>query len=176
MNINAPTDTVIYKRLPQPAQSDTIILTKRLSLSTEWAEAVLTGPDSIISAGDDILISSRPASFTFDIDGETLHNLEDKSVIAFKHNNELRCTRGTMLLEKPEEQEEKYSTGGILLSGVKPKDTTVWLKVAAAGPLAGVSVGDWVLIKEESTAYSLEIDGKFYRNAGCEEIVVYKKA
>ncbi len=165
-------DAIIYRKKQQPAQSDTILLQNRLKMSTEWAEVVASGPDSILREGDEILISSRPASFKVDCENETVYNLDDRAVICFKRDNVIKTTKGTILLEVVE-KEEKFSAGGILLSTVKPVDELVWMTVFAAGPQSGVEAGDKVLVKEATNAYRIEIENKIYRNAGHEEIVCY---
>jgi co-chaperonin GroES (HSP10) len=177
MQLSATLDNVIYKKLPQPPQSDTIVLTNRLQMSTEWAVVKTVGPDSILQPDDEILISSRPSSFTFEVEDEILHNIEDKSCIAYKRNGKLQCTVGHILCFEPPKEEEKFSTGGILLAtSVKPKiDETIWLTVAAAGPKSGVREGDSILVKNELEKYPLTIDGINYRNIGMEQVVCYRR-
>ena len=174
MSLSCILDNVIYKKKPQPPQSDTIILTQRLQMSTEWAEVVKTGPESVLTSGDEILISCRPASFTFEIDGEIYHNIEDKAVLGYKRNGELNCTCGTILYSWVNDVKEEFSAGGILLRA-KPKETTAWAKVHAAGPKSGLLKDDLILIKYEDSTYPLEIDGVKMANIGMESVICYKR-
>lgn len=176
MSLQCTTTNILYTKRPTVKQSDIIHLVKPLTMSTEFADVVQVGPDSELQPGDEILISSRPASFVFEVDGKELRNLDDKGVITYRRNGTLYCTGTHVLAFAPEKAQEKFTPGGILLTVSKPKlEDTLWVKVAAAGPKSGVQVNDEILVKADTNAYSLEIDGIRYRNIGSEEIICYKR-
>jgi len=167
------TTNYIYTKLPTVKQSEVIDLLRPLSMTTEWVTVQIVGPDSILHPGDLALISARPTSYTFTIGGVTMHNLDDKATIAFKHGGELRCTRGTFLSSWVDDQDEEVSAGGIILT-TKAKNAVEWAVVHAVGPECGFGVGDLVLLKYDGTAYPLEIDGVKMGNHGSEEVIAVR--
>ena len=178
MTLHAPTDAVLYRWLkPKALTAGSILLTKELSKDTRWAECLVAGPDSVVKAGDEILLSARPVSYTFEIDGEIMHNTSDKSCLAYKHEGILNATGKTILYTWLEEPQEEVSAGGIVL--VRKEKTKEleprWAKVVACGPETGVQKGDEVLLAWKSDNYVLEIDGLKLHNAGAEEIIAFRR-
>ena len=175
-DIKTTTTSVIFswpEDEPKP-KAGSIELVDFLSKDVGWAKAVVTGPDSVIKPGDDILLSRRVVSFDFEIDGKPLGNTSDNSCLAYKHNGELHATGKTLLYSWIEEKEEVSPSGIILIK----KDSTKELEprkalVHAAGELTGVKKGDIVLLAFKSDAYKINIDGIEMMNAGCEEIICY---
>jgi len=171
--ISCTTTNYLYTKNAPVKQSEVIDLIRPLSMTTEWVTVHTVGPDSILHTGDQALISARPVSYTFTINGVTMHNLDDKATIAFKDNGVLRCTRGTFLSSWVDDQDEEVSAGGIILT-TKAKNAVEWAVVHAVGPDCGFNVGDLVLLKYDGTAYPLEIDGVKMGNHGSEEVIAVR--
>jgi len=159
---------------PKP-KAGSIELVDFLSKDIGWAKAVVTGPESVIEPGDDILLSRRVVSYDFEIDGKPLGNTSDNSCLAYKHNGELHATGKTFLYSWLEEKEEVSPSGIILIRKNSTKELEPrWAICHAAGNQTGISKGDHVLIAFKSDAYTLKIDGIEMHNAGVEEIIAFR--
>ena len=176
MKLSATTTTVLFKWCEPPKkQVGSILLSDQLKMETRWATACVCGPDSIITPGDKILMSARPVTYKFNINGEDMENTADKSILAFKHLGELRATAGTILYEWLEPEEETTASGIILVQKAATKELEPrWGRVIASGPTSGVRPGDHILLAWKSDAYTIEIDGRELHNAGMEEISCFK--
>ena len=178
-DLKTTTTTVLYKwpTNDEKPKAGSIELVDFLSKEVGWAEAVVTGPESVIAPGDDILLSRRVVSYDFEANGQPLHNTSDNSCLAYKHNGVLQATGKTLLYSWLEDKEE-ISAGGILLvrkdssKEMEPR----WAIVQAAGKDTGVKKGDHVLLAFKADAYKFNIDGVIMHNAGCEEIICFKSA
>jgi co-chaperonin GroES (HSP10) len=174
--IKCTTTNVIFEWPPEGEKKHgSIYLTQDLSKETGWAKCVAAGPDSVLTAGDELLLSKRVTTMDLNIDGKKLNNTSDASVIAYKHNDELNCTAGTILYEHITKPEEVTESGIILAKKTVTKEfEPVWCKVIACGPKSGVNKGDEILIAYKSDCYTLKIDGKELHNAGAEEVIAYR--
>lgn len=152
-----------------------ILLNQFLSRETQWNDVVAVGPESILQAGDEILMSSRPASSAFEHNNTTVHNTSDASVMGFKRNGVLGATKGTILYEIIEPVEQVSPGGIVLAKTVKTKEfEPIKCLVHAAGPDSGVMKGDVILLTYKNDCYSLKIiNGIELHNAGKEEIIAY---
>jgi co-chaperonin GroES (HSP10) len=174
--IKTTTSTVLYtKRHVQELKAGNIILTQHLSMDTQWCDVVVTGPESILQSGDEILLSRRPVSYEFVEEGIKMYNTSDASTMAFKRDGKLGATAGTILYEWLEEKEEKTESGIILVQKAATKELEPrWALVVACGPDSGVLEGNHVLLAFKSDAYNLDIDGRKLHNAGASEVIAFK--
>lgn len=175
--LQATQTNVIYKKLDtaKPMHGN-LILSSHLDKDTMWCEVVVAGADSVLKPGDPILLSRRPASYTFEHEGMTLHNTSDASCLAYRQDGELRCTGKTFLYERITEPEQVTESGIILSKSTATKEREpIWVKVVAAGPLTGVQKDDLVLIAWKGDNYKINIDGRDLYNAGFEEPICFKR-
>jgi co-chaperonin GroES (HSP10) len=171
-----PTDAVLYTWThPSKLKYGSIELTQELSREVRWATCHYAGPDSVVQPGDEILLSARPVSYTFQLNGVTMHNTSDKSCLAYRNSGELRATGETLLYTWLEEPEEVTTSGIVLVRRtVSREEEPRWAKVVAAGPEAKVQPGDEVLLAWKADNYKIEIDGMKLMNAGAREIIVVR--
>jgi hypothetical protein len=160
----APNTTVLYTHEDKPEQfrHGAITLLNKLTMTTEWNTVYAAGPDSVLEAGDEILMSARPASYEFKdpLTNITVRNTADNSILAYRRGSTLGVGSQKTWLYYWEEEEKEYQTvSGIYMPA--PQEPTRWAVCVAAGKLTGVNVGDRVLIARQpaSTAYTLKIDG-----------------
>jgi hypothetical protein len=177
MKLNCTTTNIIYKYIDEPKlKHGDIILSSALSKDTRWVQCVVSGPDSIISPGDKMMLSYRAVCYKFEYEGHELMNTSDKSTLCFKHNDEYYSTCGTILYYWLEDEEEVTESGLVLVKKNSTKELEPrWAKVFCAGPDAGVNRGDHVLLAYKTDAYKFHIDGIELHNAGSEEIICYKR-
>ena len=182
--IKCTEDNVIFKwpEKQEELTEGSIYLTKHLSKDVGWAECVSSGPDCLVQPGDSLLLSRRVTTMNLPINGETLNNTSDKSVMAFKSkgDNTLKCTHKTFLYERITEPEERTESGIYLIKKEVTKEfSPIWVKVVAAGPETGVQAGDEVMIAYKGDMYTIkvEVDGelKTLHNAGSEEIICFRR-
>ena len=173
MTLQTTTTTVIYKwDEEQKLESNGIVLSQALSKDTRWAKAVVCGPDSIIEPGDKLLMSARPTVSYFEVNGENLMNTSDASIMSYKRDGKLGCTKGTFLYSYIETPEEITESGIIVVKKTTTKEfEPIKVLVEAAGPDSGVQAGDVVLLLYKNDCYKLNIDGKELQNAGAEEVI-----
>lgn len=151
-----------------------IHLTREPFRHTRWAEALVTGPHSMLRPGDELLLSARPTTYFLNIDGETLMNTSDAATLAYRRDGVLGATCSTLLYEFIEPEEEKTDSGIVLVRRESTKELeTRRARVWAAGPETGVKVGDEILIAYNKDSYAIEnvIEGRKLHNAGKEAVI-----
>lgn len=176
MQLRTIENNVIYKRrAAAELKHGSIELAQPLSRDTQWCDVVAVGETSALQPGDEIMLSKRPVSCTFQHDGETLHNTSDGSCLAYKrHGGDISCTEGTILYEVIQPPEEQTASGIVLVRRTINKELEpIRVLVVAAGPKAGVQPGDEMLIAFKADCYKIEYDGRILHNAGKEEIIAY---
>ena len=176
MKLKATGENVIFER-PQEDEKKhgSLYLVNDLKMDTMWAKCIVAGHDSTLKHGDSLLLSKRVTTMDLNIDGRTLNNTSDASVMAYKRDGVLNCTKGTILYELIEPPEEVTESGIVLMKKTVTKEfEPVWCKVIAAGPESGVKPGNEILIAWKSDCYTIEIDGKKLHNAGKEEVICYR--
>lgn len=179
-DLKATNTNVLFKwRDAAVLKVGSIELNRQLQMETRWATALVVGDQSIISVGDDLLLSARPTAYQFEYEGETMYNTSDASTLAFKHEGKLHATCQTILYEwLHDEDEEETTESGIIIK--RKKETKefepMWAVVHAAGPDAGVLPGDHILLAYNKDAYTIEIDGVKLHNAGAKEsLICYRR-
>jgi co-chaperonin GroES (HSP10) len=177
MKVACTQDNVLCRWLkPKKTKVGALELVRELHRDTRWAEALVVGPDSILKPGDELLLSARPTSFVFDIDGETMHNVSDSATLCYRRDGKLSCTKGTIIFEWVEEPEEKTESGIFIVKAEKNKLKDVReASVHAAGPDSGVKAGDTILLGYDKDMYTIEniIEGKKLHNCGKEHVICY---
>ena len=179
---SAPTDAVIYVWLEdEKLEHNGIALSRQLSKDVRWARCMYAGPTSVVKPTHHILLSARPASYAFEINGVTMYNTSDKSCLAYRHHDKvqgfgpIKATGKTILYTWVEEPEEVTESGIVLVRKDSTKEMEPrWANVVAAGPETGVKEGQQVLLAFKSDNYKLDIDGQLLMNAGCEEIIAIR--
>lgn len=178
MELRATNTNVLYTKRDNTAKlkHGGIHLLDFLSRDTMWCDCVVAGDESVLKAGDELLLSHRPVSYTFEIDGVTMYNTSDASTMAYKRDGKLFCTGKTLLYTWIEEA-ETVSEGGLILM---KKNATIereprWALCHAAGGTTGVQAGDHVLLAYKTDCYTVNIDGIDMHNAGFEEVIAYKR-
>lgn len=177
--MKATSTTVIFKTPSTPTErkSGSIYLTRDLNRDTHWVECLVTGPDSILQPGDELLVSKRITSSKFEVDGVRMENTSDASILGFKRNGVLGATAGTILYEWIEPIEETTDSGIIIVRNDTNKEVEVTRKalVHAAGPKSGLKPGDIILLNYNRDAYKMEniIEGKILHNCGVESVICY---
>ena len=143
-----------------------IELVKEPKRDVRWAKCLVSGPDSVIKPGDDMLLSARVVSYVFSHKGEEYMNTSDDSTLCYKHNGKLEATTDHLILEWLESFEEVSEGGIVIIRKEINKETIVRrAKVIAAGPRCNVKENDIIFAAYNKDAYELLIDGKIYRNA-----------
>ena len=179
-DIQTTTTTVIYSTRDDShaLRHGSIVLTDYLSKDVQWCDVEVTGPDSVINKGDEILMSRRPASYTFDIEGLKMHNTSDASCLAYrkKGSDRIYATGKTFIYSFIDKPEEVTASGIVLMRKEANKERDpIWVKVVAAGKDTGVQTGDEVLIAYKSDAYTFKIDKQELHNGGVEEIILFRR-
>ena len=163
---------------PRNLSAGSIQLLKELSRDVRWGICRYAGPESVVKPGDEVLLSARPVSAFFELDGEVMGNASDKSCLAYKRDGKLHATGKTILYSWLEEPEEKTESGIVLVRKVTTREMEPrWAKVHACGPETGVQEGDEILIMFKADAYKIEgvLDGVTLHNAGAEEVILYRR-
>ena len=178
--LQTTTTTVLYTTRDDSAalKSGTIVLTDYLSKDVQWCDVECTGPDSVMAPGDEILLSRRPASYTFEIEGKKMHNTSDASCLAYRKNGSdtLYATGKTFIYAFIDKPEEVTASGIVLMRKEANKERDpIWVKVIAAGKDTGVQSGDEVLIAYKHDAYTFKIDKQELHNGGVEEIICFHR-
>lgn len=158
-----------------------IILSREPFRSTRWAEAVVTGPQSLLRPGDELLLSARPATTNIHVNGETLMLTSDAATLAFWRTTSddtkaLGATKGTVIFEWLEPEEEVTESGIVLVKKAENKELEARrAKVWAAGPESGVQAGDTILTLYNKDAYAIEtiVEGKKLQNCGAESVICF---
>lgn len=177
--MKATSTTVIFKtpEAPTERKSGSIYLTRDLNRDTHWVECLVTGPESILQPGDELLVSKRITSYKFEVDGVRMENTSDASILGYKRDGKLGATAGTILYEWIEPVEETTDSGIIIVRSDTNKEIEVTRKayVHAAGPKAGVKAGDTILLAYNKDAYKMEniIEGKILHNCGTESVICF---
>lgn len=170
------TTSILYTERESELKHGSIHLSDYLSKDVQWCDVHVTGPDSVITTDDEVLLSRRPVSMTFEHEGKMMKNTSDASCLAYrnKETKELRATGKTFLYEM-HEPEEEISAGGIVLmkKTVTKEHEPIWVTCHAAGKDTGLPNRCKVLIAYKSDAYSFKIDNLTLHNAGVEEIIAY---
>lgn len=174
--LQATTTNVIYKKRPRDLRAGNIHLIQDLSKEVQWCDAVVSGPDSVIESGDEILLSARPVSYEFrnPDTNELSYNTADASIMMYKRNGTLNATCGTIIYEMITKPEEVTDSGIVVVTKTANKELEpIWCLAVAAGPTSGILPGDKILIAYKSDCYVFKIDGKELRNAGKEEVIAF---
>jgi len=180
MKVKCITDNVlIHKPVEGDKRHGALILSDYLTKDTCWTKVYQVGPQSQLKPNDEVLISRRITTMDIEINGEQLNNTSDKSVLAYKRNNELKCTEGTFLYEIVNNIEEITDLGIIVIKKTTTKEfEPIWVKVYAAGPKSGLKAGDEALIAYKADAYDIKMningEEKTLHNGGSEEIIAYR--
>lgn len=167
---------VIYQwRDPAVMKVGQIELSNQLEMETRWAVVLKAGNDSILKPGDHILLSARPVSYTWEYEGETMHNTSDASTLLFERDGKLGATAQTIIYEwLHEEDAEETTASGIIIK--RKKETKelepTWAVVHAAGPDSGVQAGDHILVAYNKNAYTIEWNGRKLHNCGAKESLI----
>lgn len=177
--MKATSSNVIF-RTPQEIverKNGSIYLTKDLNRDTHWVDCLVTGPESVLKPGDKLLVSKRVTSYKFVVDGTKMENTSDSAVLCYKRNGKLNATCGTVIFEWLEPIEETTASGIVIVRSEANKEVEVTRRayVHAAGPKAGVSKGDTILLAYNKDCYKMEniIEGKVLHNCGTESIICY---
>lgn len=177
--VNCTTNNVLFRwKSTRNLSVGAIELIKELSRDIRWGECLVAGPTSEVKKGDDVLLSARPVSAFFELDGEIVGNTSDNSCLAYKRDGKLYATGKTILYSWIEEPEEITDSGIVLVRKTTSKEQeTRWALVHAAGPETGVQPSDHILIMYKADAYKMEgiLEGVTLHNAGYEEVICYKR-
>ena len=159
---------------PKKNKHGDIVLVQEPKRDIRWAKCIVSGPQSKIKPGDDMLLSARVTCYEFKVGDQEYRNTSDDSTLAYKHNGKLYATTDHLLLEWLDSFEEVTDSGIVVVRKEISKETIVKrARVIAAGNDTGVEPGAIIYAAYNKDAYEIEIDGKIYRNADANAVICY---